>query len=355
VSHLAVTDVRRTFRGRPPVAALRGVTVEVEQGSLLAVLGPSGCGKTTLLRVIAGMERADEGTVQLGHRVLEGPGVHVAPEKRRIGLVPQEGALFPHLDVAGNVGFGLAGHSRHGRAERVAELLELVGLSGMERRRPHELSGGQQQRVALARALAPEPEAVLLDEPFSALDTGLRAAIRAEVASTLREAGTTAVLVTHDQVEAMTMSHTLAVMRAGTIIQAGHPAELYRRPIDAWTARFLGDAVLVPGRREGDQAVRSAFGDARLTAGFAHHASPDVTVFCRPEQLQPVGDDAVGCEAVVTDVRFLGPDAVVTLLVDGASYPARWSSALLPEVGDRTRVAVTGEVIAYDPEAALDE
>ena len=250
MSRLQVTGLDRTFAGRAPVRALAGVTVAVESGRLLAVLGPSGCGKTTLLRTVAGMDRPDAGTVQLGERILEGPGVHVTPEHRAIGLVPQEGALFPHLDVARNIAFGLHRLPRAERAARVERLLHLVDLAGLGRRRPHQLSGGQQQRVALARALAPDPDLVLLDEPFSALDTGLRASIRAEVAATLRAAGTTSVLVTHDQVEAMTMADTLAVMRAGEIVQVGPPHELYRRPVDAWTAGFLGDAVLLTRRRQ---------------------------------------------------------------------------------------------------------
>ena len=182
MSRLQVTGLDRTFAGRVPVRALAGVTVAVESGRLLAVLGPSGCGKTTLLRTVAGMDRPDAGTVQLGERILEGPGVHVTPEHRAIGLVPQEGALFPHLDVARNIAFGLHRLPRAERAARVERLLHLVDLAGLGRRRPHQLSGGQQQRVALARALAPDPDLVLLDEPFSALDTGLRALIRAEVA-----------------------------------------------------------------------------------------------------------------------------------------------------------------------------
>ncbi len=350
MSHLIGSDLSRTYRGRHVVRALRSVSVEVEKGSLLAVLGPSGCGKTTLLRTLAGLERPDSGSIRLGERELDGPGVHVAPDKRAIGLVPQEGALFPHLDVAGNVGFGLQRLGRRERNERVDELLTLVGLPGLGRRRPHQLSGGQQQRVAVARALAPSPEVVLLDEPFSALDTGLRAALRDEVSATLRTAGTTAVLVTHDQTEALTMSDTLAVMRDGEIVQAGPPADVYRRPRDGWTARFLGDAVLVPGSRSGSAAVTCALGATHLASDFAHHDATEVLVFCRPEQLRPVGADDDGIDASVTAVRFLGPDAMVTLVIGDQSLSARWPSALLPRVGDRTRVAVTGDVLAYPPE-----
>lgn len=350
MSHLVARGLDRTFAGNPPVHALRSVSVEVEAGSLLAVLGPSGCGKTTLLRTLAGLDRPDAGEIGLGERVLDGPGVHVAPERRAIGLVPQEGALFPHLDVGGNVAFGLNRLPRRERGKRVADLLELVGLPGMERRRPHQLSGGQQQRVALARALAPSPEVVLLDEPFSALDTGLRVAVREEVAATLKSRNTTAVLVTHDQVEAMTMSDTLAVMRNGQIVQIGRPSDVYHRPVDGWTARFLGDAVMVSGRRSDTNRVSCVLGRLDLAPGFSHHDSGDVAVFCRPEQLRPVATEEEGAEAVVVGVRFLGPDAMVTLSISGCTASARWPSSLLPDTGDVVRVAVAGPVLAYPPE-----
>ena len=199
-------------------------------GSLAAVLGPSGCGKTTLLRIIAGFLRADAGTVTVGGRTLSGPGVHLPPERRRIGIVPQEGALFPHLSVARNISFGLTGLDR-ARSRRTEEMLGLVGLAGYGDRMPHELSGGQQQRIALARALAPEPQLVLLDEPFNALDSALRAGVRADVRAALRATGATAVLVTHDQQDAFT-ADLVAVVRDGRVAQCDTPQELYRHPAD---------------------------------------------------------------------------------------------------------------------------
>jgi hypothetical protein len=203
--------------------------------------------------------------------------------------------------------------------------------------------------VALARALAPDPDLVLLDEPFSALDTGLRAR-SAEVAATLRAAGTTSVLVTHDQVEAMTMADTVAVMRAGEIVQVGPPHELYRRPVDAWTAGFLGDAVLLTGRRVGDHQVDTVLGRLELAPDADHAPDGEPVVFLRPEQVQPASggiDPVHNVDAVVVEVTFLGPDATVVLDVAGVRVPARWPSSLLPAVGDRTRIAVTGPVLAY--------
>ena len=349
MSRIRARGLELTYPGRPPVSALRSVDLDVADGTLLAVLGPSGCGKTSLLRTLAGVERPDAGEIRVGDRTLDGPGTHLPPERRAVGLVPQEGALFPHLDVAGNIGFGLRSLGRAERSERIEELLALVGLPGTGGRRPHQLSGGQQQRVALARDLAPRPEVVLLDEPFSALDTGLRAELREEVAATLRAAGTTAVLVTHDQVEAMTVADALAVMHDGRIVQVGPPDEVYRRPVDEWTARFLGDAVVLPGERSGAVAT-CALGRLALADGFAHHDGTAVAVFCRPEQLRRSTPAEPGATAAtVTSLRFLGPDALVGLALGDGEVSARWPSGDLPAVGDAVHVAVAGPALAFAP------
>ena len=351
MSGIEARGLHRTFAGRPPVTALLDVDLSVPDGRITAVLGPSGCGKTTLLRTLAGMERPDAGSIELGGRVLAGHGTHVAPERRRIGLVPQEGALFPHLDVAANIAFGLKGRPRAERRARVGDLLDLVGLAGLARRRPHELSGGQQQRVALARALAPSPEVVLLDEPFSSLDTALRSSLRDEVAATLRAAGTTGVLVTHDQTEALSIAERVAVMRDGQMVQVGSAIDVYRRPADLWTARFLGDAVVLPGRRSTTAAttVDTALGRLPLIDGFTHYPGPDVTVFCRPEQIRPATDPGALASAVVDQVRFQGSDAEVLLRIGDVAVTARWPSTELPDPGDAVAVAVTGTVLAFAP------
>lgn len=207
----------------PAAPVLRGLDLDVPGGALAAVLGPSGCGKTTLLRIVAGFLHADTGTVTVGGRELTGPAVHLPPERRRIGIVPQEGALFPHLSVARNVAFGLTGLERAERRRRTEDMLDLVGLAGYGDRMPHELSGGQQQRVALARALAPRPQLVLLDEPFNALDSALRAGVRTDVRAALRATGATAVLVTHDQQEALSTADLVAVVRQGRVAQCDTP------------------------------------------------------------------------------------------------------------------------------------
>ena len=281
MTQLAMTGLYKAFGSLP---VLTGVDLEVPAGSLTAILGPSGSGKTTLLRVLAGFERADGGTVTIGGTVADGPGVHVAPERRRIGYVPQEGSLFPHLSVAGNVGFGLPPRERRGR--RTAELLESVGLGGLGKRYPHQLSGGQQQRVALARALAIQPAVVLLDEPFASLDAHLRASVRADVQQIFRQAGTTAVLVTHDQDEALSTADRVAVLRDGKIAQCAAPQDLYARPVDADLASFIGDANLLTGVL-GAGVVQTILGSLPVDPGGAAVPPPGpVTVLIRPEQVE---------------------------------------------------------------------
>ncbi|MCT4352447.1 ABC transporter ATP-binding protein [Streptomyces sp. Je 1-79] len=340
-------DVRQAVKAYGPgTPVLDGLDLTVPGGSLTAVLGPSGCGKTTLLRVIAGFLKADAGTVTVAGRLLGGPGVHLPPERRRIGIVPQEGALFPHLSVARNIAFGLTDLDRPGRRARVGEMLDLVGLPGYGERMPHELSGGQQQRVALARALAPRPHLVLLDEPFSALDSGLRGAVRAEVRAVLRESGATALLVTHDQQEALSTADLVAVLREGRVAQCGTPEELYHRPVDPWLASFVGDAVLVPGTADKDVAA-TALG--RIPLAAAPEGLRDGLVLLRPEQLRLSEADSADAAGVVTDVRFFGHDALVTVAVDGLDRPIdiRTSGPLRVEPGVRVGVCLTGEATLH--------
>src|ERR1700678_462253 len=281
---LAVAGLYKAFGAHP---VLTGVDLAVPAGSLTALLGPSGSGKTTLLRLLAGFERADAGTITIGDMVVDSPKVHVPPERRRIGYVPQEGALFPHLTVGANVAFGLPGRERkNGSVER---LLETVGLGGLGRRYPHQLSGGQQQRVALARALAIEPAVVLLDEPFASLDANLRASVRADVQEIFRRAGTTAVLVTHDQDEALSVADRIAALRDGKIAQYAAPDELYSRPVDAELASFIGDANLLDGVLSGG-VVDTLLGGLRLDPAAAA-AEGKVTVLVRPEQIDLVRDE----------------------------------------------------------------
>jgi iron(III) transport system ATP-binding protein len=338
---LSVKALSKSF-GRNPVLA--GLDLEVPAGTLTAVLGPSGCGKTTLLRIVAGFERPDRGEVRLGDRLLDDGRAHLAPERREIGFVPQEGALFPHLDVAANIGFGLPRSERRGG--RVGELLELVGLHGLERRLPHQLSGGQQQRVALARALAPEPGLVLLDEPFDALDAGLRTQVRSEVRAALSEAGATALLVTHDQEEALSLADLVAVMRDGLIVQAADPQTLYRDPVDSEVAVFVGDAVLLEGRLTGGFA-ETALG--RLAIRGGERLAGTATLMLRPEQIHCHEADGEGALGRVLSTEFYGHDAVarVALGEGGPEILARAAGHVLPAAGRQVRLIVEGTAIAY--------
>ncbi|MFE0642959.1 ABC transporter ATP-binding protein [Streptomyces sp. NPDC058877] len=340
-------EVRQVVKGYGPGASiLDGLDLSVPGGALAAVLGPSGCGKTTLLRVIAGFLEADSGTVAVAGRTLGGPGVHLPPERRRIGIVPQEGALFPHLSVARNIAFGLRGLDRAAKRSRVGEMLDLVGLPGYGERMPHELSGGQQQRVALARALAPRPHLVLLDEPFSALDSGLRGVVRAEVRAVLRESGATGLLVTHDQQEALSTADLVAVLRDGRVAQCASPQHLYHRPVDPWLASFVGDAVLVPGTVEKDTATTVL---GRVPLATTPEGLREGVVLLRPEQLRLTGPEDADVEGVVTEVRFFGHDAMVTVAVDGLDRPVdiRTSGPLRQEPGRRVGVRLTGEATVH--------
>ena len=343
MTSVAVSGLCKAFGSQ---VVLRGLDLEVADGSLTAVLGPSGSGKTTLLRILAGFERADEGTVALGGTVVADGRTHVPPERRHIGYVPQDGALFPHLSAADNIAFGL------GRAERrggtVADLLRLVGLAGQGRRFPHQLSGGQQQRVAVARALATRPGLVLLDEPFSSLDAAMRAEVREDVARVLRETGSTALLVTHDQDEALSLADEVAVLRTGLVAQRGTPEALYSSPLDPAMARFVGDANLLPGARRGAE-VETAIGRLPVEHGGAIAEGGSAVVLVRPEQLALDLGAGKGIRATVVESQYFGHDMVVTLEAEGGAglLRARLSSAAPLAVGTEVGVEVTGAVTAW--------
>jgi iron(III) transport system ATP-binding protein len=310
MKELVVEGVTKSFGG---LSVLRGVDLTVPEGSFTAILGSSGSGKTTLLRIVAGFERPDDGQIRLGSHVIDDAHHRFVPcERRRIGYVPQEGSLFPHLNVGRNVAFGLARDER--RRDRVSELLELVGLTGLHRRYPHQLSGGQQQRVALARALATEPEVVLLDEPFSSLDASLRASVRAEVLEVLRLAGTTSILVTHDQDEALSMADQVAILRDGVIAQLDTPSGLYGHPSDAELAQFLGESNLVEGTVRG-RTVETALGELEFVPSRREscqgHTAMRANVLIRPEQLL-IGETGQGAaDGIVRSYEYFGHDAVV--------------------------------------------
>lgn len=341
---LRVRGLRKSFNGTP---VLDGIDLTLPAGSITAVVGSSGCGKTTLLRLIAGFESPDAGTVTIGGRQVASATSTVAPHRRDIGYVAQDGALFPHLTVAQNVAYGLRERGAAGRA-RVDELLETVSLDpAFAQRRPHQLSGGQQQRVALARALARKPVVMLLDEPFSALDTGLRAATRKSVARVLSDTGVTTLIVTHDQEEALSISDQVAVMRAGRFTQVGTPRQVYRQPADRFTAEFLGDCITVPG------TVADGVADCSLGRIPVQADAPEgpCTVVLRPEQLVAtvISDGEGSAEAdvatgIVLATEFLGHDVLLTIDPAGPGTPivVRQHSLDPPARDTKVRIDVRG-------------
>ena len=340
-----------------PHVVLRELDLEVVAGSFTSILGPSGSGKTTLLRVIAGFERPDRGVVRLGGEVVDDAECYLAPERRRIGYVPQDGSLFPHLSVEQNVGFGLARRQRRGK--QVGELLEMVGLAGLGRRYPHQLSGGQQQRVALARALAISPSVVLLDEPFASLDASLRAAVRQDVRRVLRDAGTTALLVTHDQDEALSLADRVAIIRDGRIGQHDTPQAIYARPSSPELARGLGETNFVRGTSRGG-AVETPLGvlplEDRPPAAKATGDGGELLVLVRPEQIV-LSHDLAGASAIgrVLDAEFYGHDAVIRLRADwdDSTLVARTADASsVPAAGTRVALSVRGRVVAWAGDAS---
>ncbi|MCC6627883.1 MAG: ABC transporter ATP-binding protein [Chloroflexi bacterium] len=325
------------------ITAVNGVDLTLARGQFLALLGPSGCGKTTVLRLIAGFETPDAGAIEIAGQRVAGPGFSQPPERRRVGMVFQDYALFPHLDVARNIAFGLPRGPERGR--RIVESLRLVGMAGYQERMPHELSGGQQQRVALARALAPGPDVLLLDEPFSNLDAALRAQVRGEVRQILGAAGATVIMVTHDQEEALSLADQVAVMQAGRVVQVADPFELYQRPATHAVAMLVGEANVLAGEADGI-SVACALGRLPL----ARPVQGPVEVLVRPEALT-LAIDPDGPASVLT-TEFFGHDQLITTrLPAGLTLRARLGPRQRIYPGDRVTLHVTGDVVAFPREA----
>ena len=338
---LEVKGLAKSFHAN---TVLHDIDLDLQSGTTTAVVGSSGCGKTTLLRLIAGFEAPDDGTITIDGRQVASPESAVAPHRRGVGYVAQDGALFPHLTVGQNIGYGLRGTARGEVRARVSELLETVSLdASYASLRPHQLSGGQQQRVALARALARHPVLMLLDEPFSALDTGLRASTRKAVARLLTNAGVTTLLVTHDQEEAMSIADQVAVMRDGRFTQVGSPQQVYRHPIDRFTAEFLGDCISLPC------TVASGVADCALGRIPVQGSTADgpATLVLRPEQLvATVVSDSERLDGVGTVIAtdFLGHDVLLTIDPAGDTAPiiVRQHSLNPPPIDAKVRIEVLG-------------
>ncbi len=291
------------------INVVHDLSLQLQEGEIGCLLGSSGCGKTTVLRCIAGFEHISGGSIHVAERQLSGPGLHVAPEKRQIGMVFQDYALFPHLSIAENIAFGLRGLAPEAQQARVEELLTLIGLDGRGARYPHEISGGQQQRVALARALAPRPSLLLLDEPFSNLDVELRERLSQDVRSIIKQSGTTAILVTHDQHEAFAVADKIGVMRNGRIEQWDVPYNLYHQPITRYVADFVGQGAFLPGKAIDSFTVEMELGS--LQSRWAIEAPSHLQVLLRPDDV--VHDDASTVTAEVVNRVFRGADFLYTL------------------------------------------
>jgi len=335
---LEVSHLVRSFGGR---AVVEDVSLRVAAGQVTCLLGPSGCGKSTTLRIIAGVERADAGEVRLDGQLVAGPGRHAAPELRSVGLMFQDFALFPHLTVAENVGFGLR-VDRSARQRRVGELLEKVNLHGFDAKYPHSLSGGEQQRVALARALAPRPRVMLMDEPFSGLDNRLRDGVRDRTLELLKEEATAVLLVTHEPDEAMRMADEIALMRDGRIVQRGAPYNVYNAPVDKAAAAFFSDINVIRGVSKG-ALTETPFG-AFLTPGHADGAAVEIVI--RPQHLRidfdragkgpnPTPEDGTPARGTVLRSRYLGRESLVDFAMDfeGAKLTASVPGVFLPKPG----------------------
>lgn len=329
------------------VEAVSDLTLELAPGEIVCLLGPSGCGKTTLLRIAAGVERPQHGRILLNGQEIAGPGVFVPPERRNVGLMFQDFALFPHLTILDNVMFGLRNLDRSDALREARAALRRVGMSQYEKSYPHVLSGGEQQRVALARAIVPRPSVMLMDEPFSGLDQRLRETVREETLAVLRETRASCLIVTHDPVEAMWMADRIAVMREGRLVQTGTPSEVYRTPVDISTARFFSDFNEFPGTKR-DGRVATPLGE--LPAG---DALPDgrVMALIRPQGIVPAAGDT-GVEGNILDVRFLGDASLLTLGVHGcdAAIKARVPGSTAPQPGAVMRFEIDLEHVLIFPE-----
>jgi iron(III) transport system ATP-binding protein len=330
---LAVTRARREYdHGGPP--AVEDLSVTVTRGEIVALVGPSGCGKTTTLRLVAGFERPDGGEIRIAGTVVATTMMFVPPERRHVGVVFQDFALFPHLTVGGNVGFGVPAGAA--RTARVHEMLGLVGLAGFADRYPHQLSGGQQQRVAVARALAPAPALLLFDEPFSNLDADLRAQVRADVQAALRATGSTALFVTHDQEEALELGDRVGVIAAGRIEQIGAPDEIYHRPVNRFVAEFLGAAAFLPGVVTAD-GIQTELGLVSRAGQTAPGVAVDVLV--RPDDVTVT--PASNGSGVLVDRVFRGSEVRYTVeLRSGLRLPCSQPSATTTAVGTRVSVGI---------------
>lgn len=345
-SSLELDHVSRHFDGR---AVLSDISLAIPPGRITCLLGQSGCGKSTLLRIISGVDRPDPGgRIRIGGAEVTGPGRFVEPEDRKIGFMFQDYALFPHLDVAANLGFGLRDLTRSARRDRVAQVAERIGIAHLLDRYPHSLSGGEQQRVALARALAPEPAILLMDEPFSNLDQGLRERVRRETVEILRRTGTTAIIVTHDPQEALALGDLIVLMRAGRIEQAGTPFEIYDRPRSAYAAEFMGPCNRLAGIWSGGR-IETPIGTFPADLDLPDGA---LALACIRPQALSIGPDGQGISARVMQKTFTGESEQIDIMVHPLAQPLRMHShvRITMGIGEKVSLQLNGAQIHVFPE-----
>ena len=337
--------------GTTPI--IRNVSFSIKRGDILALLGPSGCGKTTTLRLIAGFEELDSGYIEIDGRTVADDGFHLPPEKRRVGMVFQDYAIFPHLSVAKNVAFGLGRGAD--TATRTDQMLNMVGLAGQGEKMPHELSGGQQQRVALARALALDPAVVLLDEPFSNLDTALRQQVRREVKGLLKQNGATAVFVTHDQEEALFLGDQIAVMNEGVLEQLGTPEEIFHRPRTRFVAEFMGKTDFVPGQVNG-QSIALALGHLLLPQTTSLPTGTAVSIAVRPDDVALAAAEGDEANGRILSRQFIGIAYIYQIRLNDGSLIHSWQPHTLnltPGTAVQATIHPDHDVTAFHGERAI--
>mgnify|MGYP001036749445 FL=1 len=339
---LEVNNIHLSY-GR--LSVVRGLSFALDRGEIGCLLGASGCGKTTALRAVAGLERLLSGEITINANTVSTADDMVAPEKRSVGMVFQDQALFPHLRVIDNVGFGLRGLHKDERIDRIEQLLELTGLKGLGQRYPHELSGGQQQRVALARALAPEPSVLLLDEPFSNLDAGLRRDIGEEVRAILKARGTATLLVTHDQEEAFALADKIGLMEDGRMLQWASPYDLYHQPATPYVAAFTGRGSYLTARKDHNELVH-ALGRSPLPATY--RANGQCVVLVRPDDIEPCED---GTPVEVVGKQFQGAQNLYQLaLADGTHLVALWPSHMNHKLHETITIRLVNDALVTFPD-----
>jgi len=343
-SLLSIDNIECRYRG---VTVVHNLSFDIPKGSIVGLLGPSGCGKTTVLRAIAGFEPLHHGEIKLADSVISKAGYTLAPEKRKLGMVFQDYALFPHLNIIDNICFGLKKLSASEKNTISQELLELVGMSGMGKRFPHELSGGQQQRVALARALAPQPDIILMDEPFSNLDVDLRERLSTEVRDILKQRGITGVIVTHDQHEAFAIADTIGVMSHGNILQWDTPYNLYHEPADRFVADFIGQGSFLKATVLSPNSLETELGILKTDHTMLWPKGTQVDVLIRPDDVLP--DPFGSITAIVTKKAFKGAEILYTLQVpSGGNLLSLFPSHYNHEIGETVNVSIEAEhVVAF--------